>query len=126
VQKRFVTPNRAFFVNWANTHNVPLATHDDTTAEHVEEAIWERATIVEFPTTLEAARRAKLRNIATGAAASADSNNSSSAISGSGSSSSSMSSINNPCAPLLTVAGAPNLCRGGSHSGVLCCVVVLL
>src|SRR5262245_47215440 len=39
--------------------SLPLATHDDTTAADVDEARREGATISEFPTTLEAAQRAR-------------------------------------------------------------------
>ena len=59
---------------------VPLATHDDTTVEHVEAGLASGVVISEFPTTIEAATGAKQRGLA-------------------------------------TVAGAPNVVRGGSHSG---------
>jgi alpha-D-ribose 1-methylphosphonate 5-triphosphate diphosphatase len=59
---------------------VALATHDDTTLEHVDEACTLGASMSEFPTTLQAARRAHELG-------------------------------------LKTVAGAPNVVRGGSHSG---------
>jgi alpha-D-ribose 1-methylphosphonate 5-triphosphate diphosphatase len=59
---------------------VPIASHDDTTPEHVALAAAAGCTISEFPTTLEAAREARARGLA-------------------------------------TVAGAPNVVRGGSHSG---------
>ena len=59
---------------------IPLASHDDTTAEHVREAAAAGCVISEFPTTLEAARAAR-------------------------------------AAGLATVGGAPNVVRGGSHSG---------
>ncbi|MGX5737052.1 alpha-D-ribose 1-methylphosphonate 5-triphosphate diphosphatase [Bosea thiooxidans] len=62
------------------SRGIPLATHDDTTPEHVEEGIASGAVISEFPTTVEAAAAAKK-------------------------------------AGLATVAGAPNVVRGGSHSG---------
>ena len=58
----------------------PLASHDDTTEAHIAEAIAEGVKISEFPTTLEAARAARLSE-------------------------------------QYIVAGAPNLVRGGSHSG---------
>jgi alpha-D-ribose 1-methylphosphonate 5-triphosphate diphosphatase len=61
------------------TH-LPLASHDDTLPEHIDEALSLGATISEFPTTLEAARQA------------------------------------NQCGLAVTM-GAPNLVRGGSHSG---------
>lgn len=79
-QARHARPNRAWFVDFARTHGVPLATHDDTTEAHVDEAHAEGATMSEFPTTMAAARRAKALGLA-------------------------------------TVAGAPNVVRGGSHSG---------
>jgi alpha-D-ribose 1-methylphosphonate 5-triphosphate diphosphatase len=59
---------------------VPLASHDDTTAEHVEEAVAFGCAISEFPTTRDAAEAARRRG-------------------------------------LRTVGGAPNVVRGGSHSG---------
>jgi phosphonate metabolism protein PhnM len=64
----------------AHEHGIALATHDDTTVEHVNEARALGAAMSEFPTTLEAARHATLHGLA-------------------------------------TVAGAPNVVRGGSHSG---------
>lgn len=60
--------------------DVVIATHDDTTESDVEEAVAVGAAISEFPTTLEAAKSAKMRG-------------------------------------LVTIAGAPNVVRGGSHSG---------
>jgi alpha-D-ribose 1-methylphosphonate 5-triphosphate diphosphatase len=59
---------------------IPMASHDDTTAGHVAEAIAAGCTISEFPTTEEAARAAGE-------------------------------------AGLVTIGGAPNVTRGGSHSG---------
>jgi alpha-D-ribose 1-methylphosphonate 5-triphosphate diphosphatase len=41
----------------AREHGTPLASHDDTTAEHVGEAIEAGVAIAEFPTTVEAAAR---------------------------------------------------------------------
>lgn len=72
--------------NWAavvamfSSRGIPIATHDDTTVEHVEAGVASGAVISEFPTTVEAAQAAKQRGLA-------------------------------------TVAGAPNVVRGGSHSG---------
>src|SRR5262249_56057492 len=40
----------------ARRHGVPLASHDDTTAEHVQEAVRDNVAIAEFPTTVEAAQ----------------------------------------------------------------------
>jgi len=42
-------------VDLARAHDTPLASHDDTTLEHVEDAIRDRVSIAEFPTTVEAA-----------------------------------------------------------------------
>ncbi|MDR2366895.1 MAG: alpha-D-ribose 1-methylphosphonate 5-triphosphate diphosphatase [Deltaproteobacteria bacterium] len=66
--------------NFIGQTKLPLASHDDTLPEHVEEAVTLGATISEFPTTLEAAREAERRGLA-------------------------------------VTMGAPNLVRGGSHSG---------
>jgi len=79
-QAQHAQPNRNWFTDFARTHAVALATHDDTTVEHVDEAHALGAGMSEFPTTLAAARRAKALG-------------------------------------LSTVAGAPNVIRGGSHSG---------
>src|ERR1700738_5309262 len=43
-------------VELARAHAVFLASHDDTTLEHVAQAIEDRVAIAEFPTTVEAAR----------------------------------------------------------------------
>ena len=79
-QARFAQPHRDWFARFAREHGIALATHDDTTLAHVDEACALGAAMSEFPTTLAAARHAKLRG-------------------------------------LSTVAGAPNVVRGGSHSG---------
>lgn len=79
-QARYAQPHRQWFADFARTHGVALATHDDTTLAHVDEACELGAAMSEFPTTLAAARHAKSRG-------------------------------------LSTVAGAPNVVRGGSHSG---------
>lgn len=49
----------------ATDRRLPLASHDDTTAEHVEQAAAERSTISEFPTTIEAAERAHVLGLKT-------------------------------------------------------------
>ena len=79
-QARFAEPNRAWFADFARTHAVALATHDDTTLAHVDEARALGASMSEFPTSLVAARYAHQHG-------------------------------------LKTIAGAPNVMRGGSHSG---------
>ncbi|MCG8690926.1 MAG: alpha-D-ribose 1-methylphosphonate 5-triphosphate diphosphatase [Minwuiales bacterium] len=48
-------PNRRAIVALCHSHNVALASHDDATAPHVEEAIADGMAIAEFPTTVEAA-----------------------------------------------------------------------
>jgi alpha-D-ribose 1-methylphosphonate 5-triphosphate diphosphatase len=67
-------------VKLAGVHGTPLASHDDTTAEHVEQAVLDKVAIAEFPTTVDAA--AALH-----------------------------------AAGIKVMMGAPNLIRGGSHSG---------
>ncbi|QPF71938.1 alpha-D-ribose 1-methylphosphonate 5-triphosphate diphosphatase [Roseateles sp. DAIF2] len=79
-QAAHARPNRAWFAEIARRQGLTLATHDDTTEAHVDEARALGATISEFPTTLAAARQARRCGLA-------------------------------------TVAGAPNVLRGGSHSG---------
>lgn len=75
-----VSRNWSAVVDLFGARGVPIATHDDTTLEHVEAGIASGAVISEFPTTVEAAAAAKQHGLA-------------------------------------TVAGAPNVVRGGSHSG---------
>ncbi|MGE0313583.1 MAG: alpha-D-ribose 1-methylphosphonate 5-triphosphate diphosphatase [Lautropia sp.] len=79
-QAQYAVPNRRHFVDVAREWGIPLATHDDTTEAHVDEAFALGASISEFPTSLVAAVRAKALGLA-------------------------------------TIAGAPNVVRGGSHSG---------
>ena len=79
-QAEYAGPHRRWFADFARGAGIALATHDDTTVAHVDEAHALGASMSEFPTTLEAARRAKALGLA-------------------------------------TVAGAPNVVRGGSHSG---------
>ena len=55
-QERYSAPNRAMVVGFAQARNVPVASHDDATVEHVAEAILDRVTVAEFPTTVESAR----------------------------------------------------------------------
>lgn len=81
-QQRYVAANRSGVVELctARRQPVPLATHDDTTVEHVEEGVNDGVSISEFPTTLAAARAARERGLG-------------------------------------IIMGAPNVVRGGSHSG---------
>ena len=58
LQARYAAPHRAYFVNYCQTHRIALASHDDTTEAHVQQAHAEGASMSEFPTTLLAARTA--------------------------------------------------------------------
>lgn len=62
-------PNRDWFAAFARATGLALASHDDTTAAHVDEAHHLGAVISEFPTTLDAARRARQRGLLTVAGA---------------------------------------------------------
>jgi alpha-D-ribose 1-methylphosphonate 5-triphosphate diphosphatase len=77
---RLVSRNWALVVEMFGGSGIVLASHDDTTEEHVMEAVAAGCAISEFPTTSEAATKAKTMG-------------------------------------LKTVAGAPNVVRGGSHTG---------
>ena len=77
---RVAPSNRRRIVKQARDMGLALASHDDATAEHVEEAIADGVAIAEFPTREEAAR----------------------ASHGHG---------------MKVLMGAPNVVRGGSHSG---------
>ena len=54
-QAAYATQNYRRLVELARSHSTPLASHDDTTMEHVELAICDGIAIAEFPTTIEAA-----------------------------------------------------------------------
>ncbi|MFN3349600.1 alpha-D-ribose 1-methylphosphonate 5-triphosphate diphosphatase [Pseudorhodoplanes sp.] len=79
-QREFGARNYRALVELAQRQQTPLASHDDTTLDHVEQAIADGIAIAEFPTTIEAA--AALHQ-----------------------------------AGIRVMMGAPNLVRGGSHSG---------
>ncbi|HYS49191.1 MAG TPA: alpha-D-ribose 1-methylphosphonate 5-triphosphate diphosphatase [Xanthobacteraceae bacterium] len=79
-QAQHAAANRRSLVELARRQGIPLASHDDTIAEHVAEAVADAVAIAEFPTTTEAA--AALHQ-----------------------------------AGIKVLMGAPNLVRGGSHSG---------
>jgi alpha-D-ribose 1-methylphosphonate 5-triphosphate diphosphatase len=55
-QAAYASKNYRKLVELARAHEVFLASHDDTTLEHVAQAIEDRVAIAEFPTTVEAAR----------------------------------------------------------------------
>lgn len=79
-QAKIAAPNRQHIVELARHNGIPLASHDDATIAHVDEALGEGAAISEFPTTAEAAAYAHANGLA-------------------------------------VLMGAPNVVRGGSHSG---------
>ncbi len=80
VGPRYVAANCQAVIDTFKSRHLPIATHDDTTVEHVAEGQSLGAVICEFPTTVVAAAAAHARGMA-------------------------------------TIAGAPNVVRGGSHSG---------
>ncbi|MCL2714223.1 MAG: alpha-D-ribose 1-methylphosphonate 5-triphosphate diphosphatase [Alphaproteobacteria bacterium] len=79
-QKAYAADNTRAIVALAHQHGVPLASHDDTTAENVADAVRDGVAVAEFPTTMEAAR-----------------------------------ALHEAGVDILM--GAPNVVRGGSHSG---------
>lgn len=80
LQRRFGTQHEAGAVTEAGRLGAVLASHDDTTAEHVATSSGNGVGFAEFPTTVEAAEACRTQGIA-------------------------------------VMMGAPNLIRGGSHSG---------
>jgi alpha-D-ribose 1-methylphosphonate 5-triphosphate diphosphatase len=54
-QALYAAENYRKLIALARQHGTPLASHDDTTLEHVEQAIEDQVAIAEFPTTIEAA-----------------------------------------------------------------------
>ena len=71
---------RHTIVNRCHLNDIPLASHDDATISHADEAKENRMTVAEFPTTVEAAKASHQHG-------------------------------------LSVLMGAPNIVRGGSHSG---------
>jgi alpha-D-ribose 1-methylphosphonate 5-triphosphate diphosphatase len=84
-QKTYAETNLRAIVALAQAHDIPLASHDDTTDENVTDAIRDRVAVAEFPTTMEAARGLHQAGIG-------------------------------------ILMGAPNVVRGGSHSGNIAAV----
>jgi len=84
-QKVHAATNIREIVALAQQHEIPLASHDDTTDENVADAIRDRVSVAEFPTTMEAARGLHAAGIG-------------------------------------ILMGAPNVVRGGSHSGNIAAV----
>ncbi|RTL49580.1 MAG: alpha-D-ribose 1-methylphosphonate 5-triphosphate diphosphatase [Bradyrhizobiaceae bacterium] len=84
-QKKYAEPNLRRIVALAQSRDIPLASHDDTTDENVSDAIRDGVSVAEFPTTLEAAQGLHEAGI-------------------------------------RVLMGAPNVVRGGSHSGNIAAV----
>jgi alpha-D-ribose 1-methylphosphonate 5-triphosphate diphosphatase len=84
-QKTYAANNMREIVALAHKYEIPLASHDDTTEENVTDAIQDRVSVAEFPTTMEAARGLHQAGIG-------------------------------------ILMGAPNVVRGGSHSGNIAAV----
>ena len=55
---RYAEEHRAAITALCRKHGLPVASHDDATVAHVDEAMQAGAAIAEFPTTLEAAQAA--------------------------------------------------------------------
>ena len=72
--------HRAAIIALSKERKIPVASHDDRTADEVAEALADGITLSEFPTSIEAAKAAHGQGMS-------------------------------------VIAGAPNLVRGGSHSG---------
>jgi alpha-D-ribose 1-methylphosphonate 5-triphosphate diphosphatase len=84
-QQAYAAKNMREIVALAHQYEIPLASHDDTTDENVTDAIRDRVSVAEFPTTMEAARGLHRAGID-------------------------------------ILMGAPNVVRGGSHSGNIAAV----
>jgi alpha-D-ribose 1-methylphosphonate 5-triphosphate diphosphatase len=84
-QKAHAATNMREIVALAHQYEIPLASHDDTTEENVADAVRDRVSVAEFPTTMEAARGLHQAGIG-------------------------------------ILMGAPNVVRGGSHSGNIAAV----
>jgi len=59
LQRQYAQAHRQKIIALCRERGVPLASHDDATAEHVTQASIEGVVICEFPTTLEAAQAAR-------------------------------------------------------------------
>lgn len=77
---RYSAPHRKAIAQHCRAGDITLASHDDATLDHVDEALDDGVRLAEFPTSVEAARASHE-------------------------------------AGLSVLMGAPNIVRGGSHSG---------
>jgi len=64
-QAKYAAANRRRVLDLMDGRAIPVASHDDTTVEHVAEAHASGIRICEFPTTLEAAQAARSRGMST-------------------------------------------------------------
>ncbi len=62
-QEKFAAVHRAAVIAASHARGIPLASHDDTEIEHVEQARDERVALSEFPTTVRAAKAARAAGI---------------------------------------------------------------
>lgn len=88
-QQIYAQKNRIALVELTKAKGISLASHDDATVEHVQEAVQDGVVLAEFPTTLEAAKAAHSSG-------------------------------------LQVLMGAPNLVLGGSHSGNISAMELVL
>jgi alpha-D-ribose 1-methylphosphonate 5-triphosphate diphosphatase len=58
-QQKYAADNRQAIVSLCHERNIPIASHDDTISEHIEQAVLEQIAISEFPTTKLAASLAR-------------------------------------------------------------------
>jgi alpha-D-ribose 1-methylphosphonate 5-triphosphate diphosphatase len=65
LQAQYALPHRAYFVAFCKEHGIALASHDDTTVDHVRQAHAEGASMSEFPTTVAAATMARTLGLRT-------------------------------------------------------------
>lgn len=63
LQQEFSGRHRSMVVEALEGRNVTLASHDDATADHIDEAVRDGISIAEFPTSLEAAEAARRRGL---------------------------------------------------------------
>jgi alpha-D-ribose 1-methylphosphonate 5-triphosphate diphosphatase len=80
LQRLYATSNKSEILDLAQSFGIKLASHDDATSAHVDEAAADGVVIAEFPTTSSSAEAAHRSGLA-------------------------------------VLMGAPNIVRGGSHSG---------
>lgn len=59
LQAQYASAHRHAIVGLCQARGIPMASHDDTTPEHVHEAVGDGILISEFPTTMEAAQIAR-------------------------------------------------------------------